>query len=304
MFAERVSGLTREVFDALPAHVAVLDGRGVIRLTNLTWNRFAAANGYAGDGYGLGLSYLEICDRAQGEGAEDAMPIAAGLRALLAGEREQLRHAYYPCHAPGQQRWFSLEARRSGEGAVVMHLDVSAVCVEAQLARQNLLEDPLTGLVAPALFEDRLAAALADAAARGRKVGLLLLEVAGLAAVNRTHGWQAGDAVLRAVADRTSGRLRGTDTSTRLGGSEFGVALTNLRTTGALDRVQHELEALCQAPVGIGRGKLLSPRLAFGAAIFPDQAASAGELLRVARRRRYLGCGAAAVAMHQLPTAG
>lgn len=296
MFAEPGSGWTRQIFDALPAHVAVLDRRGIIRLTNLAWNRFAAANGYPGHGYGVGVSYLEVCERAQGEDAEDALPVAAGLRALLAGERERFRYACCPCHAPGQQRWFSLEAQRTGEGALVMHLDVSAVYAEAQLARGNLTEDPLTGLVAPALFEDRLAAALADAAAQGHKVGLLLLDVVGLAAVNRAHGWQAGNAVLRAVADRIFGRLRGTDTASRLGGGEFGVTLTNLRGAGELDRLRRELEALCAAPVELGSGRLLAPRLAFGTAIFPDQAANAGELLSVARCRRYLRSGAAALA--------
>ena len=50
--------------DLLPAHVAVLDGQGIIRLTNRAWDRFGHENGLAAPGGGRGLSYLAACDAA------------------------------------------------------------------------------------------------------------------------------------------------------------------------------------------------------------------------------------------------
>src|SRR5512133_3637923 len=52
------------ILNALPAHIALLDTQGRIISVNEAWRRFASANALQSPGYGIGLNYLEICDRA------------------------------------------------------------------------------------------------------------------------------------------------------------------------------------------------------------------------------------------------
>ncbi|WP_296701383.1 diguanylate cyclase domain-containing protein [Thiocapsa sp. UBA6158] len=86
---------------------------------------------------------------------------------------------------------------------------------EAELAKLRYY-DTLTGLPNRRMFEEQL-----DAQGVGPDTGLLYLDLDHFKAVNDTLGHQAGDALLRAVAERLSGCVRKGDLIVRLGGDEF-----------------------------------------------------------------------------------
>ena len=52
------------ILDALPACIALLDPRGFITSVNQTWRQYARANAMQESEYGVGVDYLETCDRA------------------------------------------------------------------------------------------------------------------------------------------------------------------------------------------------------------------------------------------------
>jgi PAS domain S-box-containing protein len=116
------------IFAALPAHVALLDGQGIIVTVNPTWRQFAIENGMASPVHGLGTSYLTVCDQGAEAGSAVAAQVARGLRAVLAG-RSKTYEVEYACDSPAQERWFSLRAAALGDGAVpgavVMHHDIT-----------------------------------------------------------------------------------------------------------------------------------------------------------------------------------
>src|ERR1700722_18023570 len=95
------------VLDALPAHIALLDAKGMIISVNDAWRRFASANVIQGLGGGIGLNYLEICDRARGDGSSEARMVAKGIRSVLDGTEKSFS-VEYPCHSPTEKRWFQL----------------------------------------------------------------------------------------------------------------------------------------------------------------------------------------------------
>ena len=74
-------GLDPSIINVLPANIAVLDAQGTILAVNESWERFAAANGFTDDGYGVGLNYLHICDAAGAQ--SDAQHVAQGIRHIL-----------------------------------------------------------------------------------------------------------------------------------------------------------------------------------------------------------------------------
>src|SRR5258708_5736024 len=62
---------------------------------------------------------------------------------------------------------------------------------------------------------------LAAAARSGRQVTLLLFDIDGFKSVNDTLGHEAGDRLLREIAERVGRRVRQADTFARVGGDEF-----------------------------------------------------------------------------------
>jgi PAS domain S-box-containing protein len=95
----------RSTLDGLSANVAILNEYGQIILVNKAWREFAEQNGISANTVSEGSNYLDICDNATGEWADEAEPFAKGIRSVLAGD---LNHfgLEYPCHAPGEERWF------------------------------------------------------------------------------------------------------------------------------------------------------------------------------------------------------
>ncbi len=117
------------ILNALPANIALLDAQGLIVSVNDAWRRFAGANALQGPGCGIGLNYLDICDRAGGDDALEARKIADGIRSILRGAKKNFS-LEYSYHSPTEQRWVQLTVTPLGDdppnGAVVMHLDVTA----------------------------------------------------------------------------------------------------------------------------------------------------------------------------------
>lgn len=127
------------VLDALPLHIALIDGQGVIVSVNSTWTAFADANSGQGARVGVGANYLEACDRAVGEDAAVAARVAAGIRSIL-DRTAAVFTLEYPCHSATEQRWFQLGASPVTVGgsasAVIMHLDIT----QRRLAADKLKE--------------------------------------------------------------------------------------------------------------------------------------------------------------------
>jgi diguanylate cyclase (GGDEF)-like protein len=82
-------------------------------------------------------------------------------------------------------------------------------------------QDQLTKLPNRPYFRDRLGQMLAAAARSGRQVALLLFDIDGFKSVNDTLGHEAGDRLLREIAERVGRRVRQADTFARVGGDEF-----------------------------------------------------------------------------------
>lgn len=115
--------LRADVFDALPGQAAVLDETGAILAINDSWRSFARANGVERPDAVKGENYLTAA-----EGGSDGSETAAGIRAVLDGERDRYRREY-PCHTANEKRWFLMRALplqySDRRYAVVMHTDIT-----------------------------------------------------------------------------------------------------------------------------------------------------------------------------------
>jgi diguanylate cyclase (GGDEF)-like protein len=115
-----------------------------------------------------------------------------------------------------------------------------------QEVEQLASSDPLTGLRNRRQFFEDLAREFAGARRYNDSLSLLLIDLDDLKHINETDGFEAGDELLRRVAETLLTRLRVTDIAARIGGDSFAVILTRTTAEGAraiADRLPGEMGA-------------------------------------------------------------
>ncbi len=105
------TSLLQEALDALADQIALIGPAGELIAVNAAWTDFGAANGFEDSEAGIGENYLEARARATGGDSAGASEVDAGLRRVLSGEVDHFE-TEYECHAPDEQRWFRMSARR------------------------------------------------------------------------------------------------------------------------------------------------------------------------------------------------
>jgi diguanylate cyclase (GGDEF)-like protein len=119
-------------------------------------------------------------------------------------------------------------------------------------AEQRAALDPLTGLANHRTFHEALRRGVAAAAASGRPIALVLLDIDHFKQVNDTFGHQAGDRVLAEVGARLREVARDEDMVARIGGEEFGWIMEDTDAAGALAAAERAREALSAPMEGVG----------------------------------------------------
>ena len=154
----------------------------------------------------------------------------------------------------------------------------------SELARQAR-HDQLTGLLHHQAFVRELELELARASRYGHGVSLVFLDLDRFKEINDTLGHPAGDRVLQRLGAVLRESLRGSDLAGRMGGDEFAAYLVESdeeaggRLVARLNDRVDELISAEELPVQCS--------FSAGIAHFPDEAADADALFRLADRRLY-----------------
>ena len=114
--------------------------------------------------------------------------------------------------------------------------------------------DGLTGLWNHAAFWRRLQAEDARARRMQTPYSVLMIDVDHFKALNDKYGHQAGDAVLRRMADILGKRVRGSDVLARYGGEEFAVLLPDTSQAPAADVAEKLRRLLAVASINVSIG--------------------------------------------------
>jgi PAS domain S-box-containing protein len=126
--------------DSLSAHIAILDGEGTIVTVNASWHRFADENDLAWDDHGVGRNYLGTVESGSTEESHGAQQAVQGIRAVMAGKSDQF-WIQYPCHSPGEERWFEMRVTRfespQGVRVVVAHENITEQVQALQALEQS-----------------------------------------------------------------------------------------------------------------------------------------------------------------------
>jgi len=178
---------------------------------------------------------------------------------------------------------------------LIRNLEVTRVHLDDEMLRvQNSqadlthlsMHDALTDLPNRLLMQERFNEAIALAEEDGTRVALMSFDLDNFKIINDSLGHAAGDELLRRIAERLKGLIRGSDTVSRQGGDEFLVLLGDVDTTETLELVARRFQELVARPLVLHDIELVTS-LSIGISVYPDDGTDFGTLLKKAELAMY-----------------
>jgi diguanylate cyclase (GGDEF)-like protein len=156
-----------------------------------------------------------------------------------------------------------VQAEASANGAAAQEAEI--IRLKARIAELERLvgTDTLTPLFNRRYFMQLLDRWCWRAQRYGGKAGLLYIDVDNLKDVNDTHGHDAGDALLVAIADGLLSAVRKSDIVARIGGDEFVVLLESIDPARLPEKVAKLKQQIGALSILVD-GKQLQPSVAVG----------------------------------------
>jgi len=152
--------------------------------------------------------------------------------------------------------------------------------------REQAIRDPLTNLFNRRYLEETLDRELARAAREAYPVSIFMIDIDHFKNVNDSHGHEAGDLVLKAIADVLASQSRRGDFACRFGGEEFIVVMPNINTEVAQERAETLRKMLNSLRVSFDETSLMVT-ISMGIASYPANGTSRDSVLRSADRAMY-----------------
>jgi diguanylate cyclase (GGDEF)-like protein/PAS domain S-box-containing protein len=146
--------------------------------------------------------------------------------------------------------------------------------------------DALTGLANRIIFQEFLTRALEQARRRQRTLALLLLDLDHFKIVNDSLGHEAGDLLLKIVADRLRSCVRGTDLVARLGGDEFAIVQAEPEGPEAAARLARRVLHVLERPIVLPE-RQVHTTASIGIMVLPADGASTEQFVKNADLAMY-----------------
>ncbi len=167
-----------------------------------------------------------------------------------------------------------------------MAADVTARKLAEARIEQLATRDALTGLANRTLLAERTAEAIVAAARARGEFALLAIDLDRFKLVNGALGHAAGDALLRAVAERLSNAARREDMLARLGGDDFVLLWQGPKSREEAASLGARILAILGRPFTV-EGRTLAVSASIGIARYPDDGRDFTELLKHADAAMY-----------------
>jgi diguanylate cyclase (GGDEF)-like protein/PAS domain S-box-containing protein len=190
----------------------------------------------------------------------------------------------------------TVRAPTPAEGQMIdMGTRIAGIAIERRDTEERIRHmahhDALTGLPNRALLQDRLKQAMLFADRYGRLVTVVFIDLDNFKLINDSLGHNAGDQVLKILADRMTRCVRAIDTVVRTGGDEFVIVLFDPpdQAEAIAPTLEKIRESIAQA-IDIGSQKL-QVTCSMGLATYPADGAEIESLLKNADAAMYYAKG-------------
>jgi diguanylate cyclase (GGDEF)-like protein/PAS domain S-box-containing protein len=190
-------------------------------------------------------------------------------------------------------RWLSISTISDQAGVVQHHIGIYTDITEQKAAEERIsylaYYDALTHLPNRALFQERLASALAQAKRNGQPIAVLVLDLDHFKQINDSPGHLVGDGLLQEAARRMQHSIRERDTVARPGGDEFMLILPDTDAEGAAHTAEKIVRSLAE-PMRLD-SHALHVSCSVGISLYPENGRDAGSLIQNADAAMYRAKG-------------
>jgi len=232
---------------------------------------------------GRNCRFLQRDDKAQ-----------AGIAALRNGiaKREEVSALLRNYRKDGQMFWNEMHIApvRDAEGAVTHFVgvlnDISAVKYFEQELQRQATFDTLTALVNRNVLKDRLRQDIAAAARANECLTVGFLDLDNFKFINDSLGHSVGDELLKSVAERLVGCLRGNDTIARYGGDEFAFVIYGCKDETMIAALMNRILRTIDRPFDIA-GHRFFVSGSIGISFYPKDGKDVDTLLKNADAAMY-----------------
>ncbi len=281
----------RLIVNSSPDLIYLLDRNGCFEFVN---DRFETLLGYQKEEL-KGRHYSELIfdddldaarnlfnERRTGERASRNVELRVRSRRVRTADRPfQTQTVWMDLTAQGRYFPPDERSRENFVGTYGTARDISERKEAEQVINFQAYHDLLTHLPNRALLKDRLSLAVTQAQRNKRRLAVMFLDLDRFKIVNDTLGHTMGDRLLKAVANRLQGCLRGGDTLSRFGGDEFTLLLPEVRTRDDVVVIASKILDKLAAPFVID-GHELFVGASIGVAMYPEAGDSVESLIQSA----------------------
>jgi diguanylate cyclase (GGDEF)-like protein/PAS domain S-box-containing protein len=246
-----------------------------------------------------------------GYALEDLSPVSIDTwMELLHPDDRKITEGLLKRHFAGEIDYFECEVRMSHKiGAWVWVLDRGKVISLAEdgtpllmagtredITSRKLAEsrvehlathDALTELPTMRLAKDRMSMTLDLARRNGTMVAVMFTDLDDFKLVNDRYGHEAGDNLLKVISDRFLSTVRKVDTVARIGGDEFLLIISELRSQRDAALIAESLVKIAAQPVYYHEEQFTTGA-SIGIAIYPDSSENADTLIKLADTAMYI----------------
>lgn len=204
--------------------------------------------------------------------AEDAKETSCLVRTVGSRARDNWAIEARFVRQDGTVVWGALTVSSAGtnaEGHLVAVLqDVTGrKALEAKLVHEAT-HDALTQLPNRVLFRERVEHSLARSARKGERSAVIFLDLDAFKGVNDTQGHDAGDSLLKVVAQRLLSATRGCDTVARLGGDEFAILLEQVDALAGAEAAVSRIMCALRQPIEFENNGSVTVTASYGIAVY------------------------------------
>jgi diguanylate cyclase (GGDEF)-like protein len=173
------------------------------------------------------------------------------------------------------------------ELAEIASMSIAGLNLRSRLEHQSI-RDGLTNLYNRHFMEISLDREIRRAGRNNADLSVLMLDVDHFKKFNDTYGHEAGDCILREVAETFGQSVRQDDIICRYGGEEFVIIMPETFQGAAFERAEIVRERVSQLRVRFRSEALREITISIGVATFPHSGATLEELLRAADGALYM----------------
>ncbi|MEY3297929.1 MAG: phytochrome-like protein cph2, partial [Cyanobacteriota bacterium] len=149
------------------------------------------------------------------------------------------------------------------------------------------IRDALTGLFNRRYLEEALQTEIARAQRHQYPTAVVMIDVDHFKVFNDTYGHDAGDFVLKAIAQVIGDHVRGSDIACRYGGEELTLVFPETALIDALAKAEEIRAAIHHLSLSYGGRTLDKLTASLGVAVFPDHGTTGGAVIQSADAALY-----------------